>query len=422
MTTEQTVLQYIDSHKDNLYNRLAQLIKINSENYITDGNEIDCAYAVKAFYDELGLQSEVYFPDDIIKHHNAYLANRGTDHRPNVAGLYKGTEGKKRVMLAAHTDTVPIGSEDKWTIPPLSGVIKDGRIYGRGSGDNKFGLISSYFALKAIIECGIKLKHNVILSGYCDEEYGGGNGSIASCVKYPCDVYINLDGGNSEIWICSVGGQALAAELKAIETQDSAELIIDGLNIIKSELKTFQRNRYRELGKNKYFKGTDMHRSCLRITSFECGDAGTDLAYGRMDFVFYTDKTKDRVYKELTQIEQKLKKELKNIGILFKGFTPISRFFDYECASEDDPAIKLMTECASHVEEKKINLTGACLSDYFLYLQYGSKSSLSYGIFRDFKRYGGAHQPDEYIECKDFVNHTKALSLFLLRWCGYEID
>ena len=48
----------------------------------------------------------------------------------------------------------------------------------------------SAYALKAIIKCGLKLKQGVILSAYCDEEYGGGNGSITSCVKYPCDVYI----------------------------------------------------------------------------------------------------------------------------------------------------------------------------------------------------------------------------------------
>jgi len=41
-------------------------------------------------------------------------------------------------------------------------------------------------------------------------------------------------------------------------------------------------------------------------------------------------------------------------------------------------------------------------------------------VLRDFKLPGGAHQTDEFISCEEFVNLTKSLALFLLRWCGVE--
>ena len=86
--------------------------------------------------------------------------------------------------------------------------------------------------------------------------------------------------------------------------------------------------------------------------------------------------------------------------------------------------IRLSCSCRNALRRWKANRfrkAGACLSDYFLYLQHGSKSSFGYGILKDFMVYGGSHQPDEYIECRDFVNCTKAISLFLLRWCDYNI-
>ena len=41
------------------------------------------------------------------------------------------------VLLVGHIDTVPFGPEDQWQYPPLSGTVVDGRIWGRGSVDNR---------------------------------------------------------------------------------------------------------------------------------------------------------------------------------------------------------------------------------------------------------------------------------------------
>ncbi|NLE20095.1 MAG: hypothetical protein GX623_04685, partial [Clostridiales bacterium] len=50
----------------------------------------------------------------------------------------------------------------------------------------------------------------------------------------------------------------------------------------------------------------------------------------------------------------------------------------------------------------------------------GSPCSVSYGVLQDFKMEGGAHQPDEFIYLKDFLNHAKALGLFMMRWGGLQ--
>lgn len=421
MDSEQRVLNYMDENRQELFECLSDLLKINTENFITHGNEEECADAVKKLYEGIGLETEQYYPDDYLKGHPAYLPGRGTDKRPNVGGVYRGTEGNKSVMVAAHMDTVEIGDPKDWSVDPLGGEIRDGRIYGRGSCDNKFGLATGVFALKAIMECGLRLRENVILSAYCDEEDGGGNGTIASCVKYPCDVYVNLDAGNSEreLWIASVGGQALAAEIRAKEPQDSAALVVSGMNLLNEELEKFGQARREELGKNGFFAGSDIQRSAMRITCFSCG-GGFDMAHGRVQFSFYTDRTKEEVWNELHHIERRMREKLDGLGLVFDGFQEVSRYFDYKYADAEDPAVCLMAECASETSGNPIKKTGACLSDLFLYMEYGSPASFGYGIMRDFKLYGGAHQPDEYVDCVDFLNCTKAVALFLMRWCGIE--
>ncbi len=419
---EERLMAYIDQHQQRMFEMLQQLVRIESVNYSSTGGEAACAPLIEGWYRDLGLETEVYFPDDVMKDHPAYLAGRGTDARPNVGGLYRGTEGKRSVMLAAHTDTMPFGDADDWRHGPLSGAIEDGKLYGRGSGDNKFGIATGAFLLQAIKDLGLRLKQNVALSAYCDEEYGGGNGTIASCVKYPCDMYINLDGGNSdrEVWTCAVGGQVLTSKLTVRESQDSAGLVIDGLNLLRAEVEEFGKRRRAELGAHPLYKGSDMERSAMRILLLRGGDGGTNMNRGELTFVFYTVSEKQQIMDELQQMKDRLTPQLDALGIDWDGFVPQCRYFDYIKADENDPAIRLLIDCASHAEGRPIKFAGSCLSDYFLFFKYGSPVSVSYGILRDFKLEGGAHQPDEFICLRDFVNHAKALGLFLLRWCGLE--
>jgi acetylornithine deacetylase len=88
--------------------------------------------------------------------------------RPNVVGVLKGTGGGKTLLLNGHTDTVGV---DYMTIDPFDPVIKDNKLYGRGSFDMKGGLAASMAAVKTIVEENTILKGNIILATVCDEEY-----------------------------------------------------------------------------------------------------------------------------------------------------------------------------------------------------------------------------------------------------------
>lgn len=58
------------------------------------------------------------------------------------------------LLFACHIDTVPAGDAALWTRPPLSAVVEDGVLYGRGSSDMKSGLATSMIAVLEAIDDG----------------------------------------------------------------------------------------------------------------------------------------------------------------------------------------------------------------------------------------------------------------------------
>ena len=77
---------------------------------------------------------------------------------------------EEKIAVLGHLDVVPTG--DGWTKPPFEGLIEDGRIYGRGTNDDKGPALASLFAMKAIRDAGIPLKKGIRLILGCDEESG----------------------------------------------------------------------------------------------------------------------------------------------------------------------------------------------------------------------------------------------------------
>ena len=91
--------------------------------------------------------------------------------RMNVVGLKQGQSMRPLIHLNGHFDVVPVG--DGWTVDPFGGMVRDGRIYGRGSCDMKAGITAAIYAAEAIRRAGISMHGSVEVSGTVDEESGG---------------------------------------------------------------------------------------------------------------------------------------------------------------------------------------------------------------------------------------------------------
>jgi len=90
--------------------------------------------------------------------------------RPNLSATFAGADGPG-LLLLGHTDVVPIGTG--WTVDPLGGLVRDGRLFGRGSTDMLGGLAACVVAMAALREAGVELSGPVELAAVVDEEETG---------------------------------------------------------------------------------------------------------------------------------------------------------------------------------------------------------------------------------------------------------
>ena len=94
--------------------------------------------------------------------------------RINVIARREGMAPGPCVHFNSHIDVVQTGS--RWTVDPFAGVVKDGKLFGRGACDMKGGLAASIVAVEALIDSGADLPGVLEISGTVDEESGGYGG------------------------------------------------------------------------------------------------------------------------------------------------------------------------------------------------------------------------------------------------------
>ena len=94
--------------------------------------------------------------------------------RVNVVCRFDGRTRGATVHFNSHIDVVEAG--EGWTVEPFAGVVKDGRVYGRGACDMKGGLAASIIAVEAFMDVNPDFPGAIEISGTVDEESGGFGG------------------------------------------------------------------------------------------------------------------------------------------------------------------------------------------------------------------------------------------------------
>lgn len=94
--------------------------------------------------------------------------------RVNMVARREGARPRPCVHFNGHIDVVETGGG--WTVEPFAGVVRDGKLFGRGACDMKGGLAAAIIAVEAMIDCGIDLPGALEISATVDEESGGYGG------------------------------------------------------------------------------------------------------------------------------------------------------------------------------------------------------------------------------------------------------
>lgn len=140
--------KYIETHKNEIIQKTQELIQIPS------------------------VKSEVQNPNhpfgepinDALNYMLKLGKNLGfrTKNIDGYCGYIEFGEGKELIGIIGHLDVVPEGED--WKFPPFSATISDNKIYGRGAIDDKGPVISSLYAMKAVMEtCQIHKRVRLIL-------------------------------------------------------------------------------------------------------------------------------------------------------------------------------------------------------------------------------------------------------------------
>lgn len=409
---------YLGENRQYLFDMLSALIRINTENNRKTANESKLTSFMQAEFHRLGIESELYTPDSVdgILSHPDYVPGKDFSGRENLTAKIPGKSGKRAIMLAGHADTMPIGDLSLWTVPPLEGLIKDGKIFGRGACDDKYALASMLFMAKAIKDTGIELECDLYLTAYVDEEFGGGNGALAAALKYPCDFYLNLDCKNLDVWRTAAGGQRIILNLAHPEFQHSCHLMMEGLYLVKKEIDVFGARRIKELKENSHFANSIIPDTAIRYMNMGTGLNTNDRHKGVFDFAFYTDKTREEIKSELEECFGRISEKISPLGLYIESVVESSRFFNYGFVDSENYSVKLLKEVGESITGRKIYDKASCLSDLSLFLSAAPERAISFGAGRDFDVPGGAHLPDEFIECESLFDFANIISKFVLEW------
>ncbi len=155
MLDTSTMLTTAHKYESDLIDFLRDLVRIPSVN--GQDQEYPIAERIQMEADKLGFESR--------------LVGLQPD-RPNVLVTY-GT-GANRFALISHMDTVAEGDPASWSSPPFAAEVKDGRITGRGTADNKAGIACSLYTLALLRDLNLidLARQQVIVAGVVDEESG----------------------------------------------------------------------------------------------------------------------------------------------------------------------------------------------------------------------------------------------------------
>lgn len=154
---ERQVLVQIDEDEVIAFHRgLVQIPSINPPGDVRDAIEY-CRLPLA----QAGFATEIVAMDEIMP---SLIATKGGGEGPVLA-------------FNAHVDVVPIGERSAWTFDPFGAEIHDGRIYGRGAGDDKASVTAQTMAAIAVARSGLRLKGSLIVNEVADEESGGYKGA-----------------------------------------------------------------------------------------------------------------------------------------------------------------------------------------------------------------------------------------------------
>ncbi len=231
------------------------------------------------------------------------------------------TESGTKVLFMTHFDVVE--AEDESLFSPR---VKNGKLYGRGAIDDKYGVALSLLLfrerLTALQKKGLSqkdMRFGLLLTG--DEEVGGANGAGAVCNNLSTDFFLALDGGNPDLIVIKEKG-VIRLELEAVGKATHAarpwlgknafDLLVNDYIAVKS---LFSETR------------PDHWHKTVSLTRCRAGNGSVNMVPGRataiLDIRYTEDDNPQHIITSIQRVVTSKITVLDKIEVFFGGESPL---------------------------------------------------------------------------------------------------
>lgn len=348
-----------------------------------------------------------------------------TDRYPrwNVVCRLEGRSPGPCVHFNSHIDVVEAGED--WSMDPFAGIIRDGRVYGRGACDMKGGLAASIVAVEAFLETHPDFPGAIEISGTADEE-SGGFGGVAHLAKLGYFSKPRVDHviipeplnkdrvclGHRGVWWAEI-------ETKGEIAHGSMPFLGDcAVRHMGAVLDAFERDLFPALDK----KQTTMpvvppgaRRSTLNLNSIHGGQTDDfrpglpspnvpDSCRLTIDRRFLLEENIDEVKGEVVAILDRLKDQRTKFDFEIRDVMTVQPTM----TERDAPVVKAVSQAIREIFERE--------PDYVISPgTYDQKHVARIGKLYDCIAYGPgildlAHRPDEWVGIEDMVEAAQVMA------------
>ncbi len=336
-------------------------------------------------------------------------------YRPNLVATWKGIQKESTVWILSHLDIVPPGDLSLWEDDPYKMRVNGDVLIGRGVEDNQHGIVSSYFAVKGMLDLKQQFHRNVGLVLVADEETGSTYG-LQYILKERRDLFreedliIVPDAGNEEgtmieiaeksmLWlkftVTGVQCHASTPEKGKNSLFGAATLIME-LNTLKHQ---FDINNPIFKPRASTFEPTKIEANVPNVNTIP----GRDVFY--LDCRILPDYKVDDIINEINAINKRLAKKL-DLKI------DIEAVHRQDCAPPtpvDSPVVNALAKSIDKVtglEAKPMGIGGGTVAAFFRYV--GLPAAVWSTISPT------AHQPNEYCSIKNIITDAQIMATVFL--------
>ncbi|GIP35286.1 M20 family metallopeptidase [Paenibacillus sp. J2TS4] len=422
ITREESVRAWAEANRSRMIDFISGLVRFDTVNRFVDGDERDCQHFFADKLKSMGLEVELYSPEDApgFREHPAYYPGKDYSDRPNVASRWKGTGGGKSLLFSGHMDTAVVAPG--WSHSPWEPREEGDRLYGLGSFDMKGGLGAAVMAVLCLQELNLRPQGDVLIESVVDEEFGGANGTLAGRLKgIEADAAIIPEPTNLDICPATRGGAIWRLTFRGkTGLSFSGETLINPLydaGKFMAYLEQFEQERSSKPGPAPWYE--QRPELPVIITRVEAGDmtaalcdVGPEECHVDIWIECHPGTTEEQLKQEM--IDGYLRQYGPDARL--PEFRKMIRFLPGAQLSPDFPLLPLLAEAAGDVTGEEAVIQGAPFAcDSFMFNLYSPTPAVVLG-----PKGANAHAADEYIDIPSLLQLVEIYALTILRWCGAE--